>query len=50
MKAIQITETGGPDVLNYVDVQDPRPSAGQALVEIKAIGVNFIDVYMRTGL
>ena len=50
MKAIQITETGGPDVLNYVDVQDPRPFAGQALVEIKAIGVNFIDVYMRTGL
>lgn len=50
MKAIQITEIGGPGVLKYVDVDDPKPSSGQALIEIKAIGVNFIDVYMRTGL
>ncbi len=50
MKAIQVTETGGPEVLRYVDIEDPRPASGQVLIEIKAIGVNFIDVYMRTGL
>lgn len=50
MKAIQITQTGGPDVLQYVDIEDPKPSRGQALIEIHAIGVNYIDVYVRTGL
>jgi NADPH2:quinone reductase len=50
MKAIRVTRTGGPEVLEYVDVESPRLAAGQALVRLEAIGVNFIDVYHRTGL
>jgi NADPH2:quinone reductase len=50
MKAIRVAETGGPEVLQYVDVDVPVPSAGEVLVRIEAIGVNFIDVYHRTGL
>lgn len=51
MKAVQLTQTGGPDVLRYVDVPDPRPPGqGQALVEIKAVGVNYTDIYTRSGL
>jgi NADPH2:quinone reductase len=49
MKAIQINQYGGPEVLQYADVDEPQPKAGEALVKIKAIGVNFIDVYHRTG-
>jgi len=49
MKAIQISETGGPEVLQYVDVPDPTPGPGQALVDIKSIGVNYTDVYLRSG-
>src|SRR4051794_11042639 len=50
MKAIQIRQTGGPEVLEYVDVETPSPANGQALVRIEAVGGNFIDVYHRTGL
>jgi|TARA_B100001971_G_scaffold98556_1_gene91045 NADPH2:quinone reductase len=50
MKAAQVTETGGPEVLRYVDVPDPVPGAGQALVDIQAIGVNYTDVYGRSGM
>ena len=50
MKAIRITETGGPEVLQFVDVPDPIPGPGQALVELKAIGVNYTDVYTRAGV
>jgi NADPH2:quinone reductase len=50
MKAIIVQETGGPEMMQYVDVPDPKPSAGQAVIKIKASGVNFIDVYFRTGL
>src|SRR2546423_1926467 len=50
MKAIVVRRTGGPEVLEYVDVERPAAAAGQALVRIEAIGVNFIDVYHRTGL
>ncbi len=49
MKAIQVTKTGGPEVLTYADVPQPRPKPNEAVVEIKAIGVNFIDVYFREG-
>lgn len=49
MKAILITETGGPEKLALRDVEKPRAAAGQAVVEIKASGVNFIDVYFREG-
>jgi len=50
MKAIRIRQTGGPEVLQLEDVPDPTPGAGDALVEICASGVNYIDVYFRTGL
>lgn len=50
MKAIRVHATGGPEVLRYEDVPDPVPAEGQAVVRIEAIGVNFIDVYHRTGL
>jgi NADPH2:quinone reductase len=50
MKAIRVQAPGGPEVLRYEDVPDPVPAEGQALVRIQAVGVNFIDVYHRTGL
>ena len=49
MKAIQVSQTGGPEVLTLVDVLTPSPKPNEALVEIKASGVNFIDVYFREG-
>ncbi|HEY1745005.1 MAG TPA: quinone oxidoreductase [Granulicella sp.] len=48
-KAIEITATGGPDVLVLRDVAKPVPGPGQALIRIEASGVNFIDVYVREG-
>jgi NADPH2:quinone reductase len=50
MKAIQINEFGGPDVMKYQDVPDPSPGDGEALVEIQAVGVNYTDVYSRAGI
>ena len=50
MKTIQIHETGGPEKLKYVDIATPEPGPQQALIKIEASGVNFIDVYHRTGL
>ena len=50
MKAIQLTQIGGPEVLKYTDVPDPSLGASQALIDVKAIGVNFMDVYTRSGL
>lgn len=49
MKAIQVTEYGGPEALQYREVPMPEPQAHEARVRISAIGVNFIDVYHRTG-
>ena len=49
MKAVQIAQVGGPEVLKYTDVPDPSPGEGQALIEIKASGVNYMDVYARSG-
>lgn len=49
MKAIQITHTGGPEVLTYAEIATPQPGAGQVLVRVQAIGVNFIDIYFREG-
>ena len=49
MKAIQITEFGGPEVIQYRDVEDPRPGPDQVLVEIQAAGINFADIYGRRG-
>jgi len=50
MKAIKVNEYGGPEVLSYEDVPDPEPGQGEALVRLAASGVNFIDVYQRTGV
>jgi NADPH:quinone reductase len=50
MKAIRVHETGGPEKLIYEDLPTPTPGPGQARVKIQAIGVNFIDIYYRTGL
>jgi NADPH2:quinone reductase len=50
MKAIRVNEHGGPEVLSYEDVPDPEPGRGEARVRLAASGVNFIDVYQRTGL
>jgi NADPH2:quinone reductase len=50
MKAIRIHQTGGPEVLRFEDAPDPQPQAGQALVRVEAAGLNFVDVYFRTGL
>ena len=50
MKAIRIHAPGGPEVLRYEDAPEPKPSAGQAVVKIEAAGLNYIDVYYRTGL
>jgi NADPH2:quinone reductase len=49
MKAIRIHVPGGPEALKFEDVPEPTPGAGQALVKLDAAGVNFIDVYFRTG-
>lgn len=49
MKAIQVARTGGPEVLTLVDVPVPDPKPNEALVQINAAGVNFIDVYFREG-
>ncbi|HUE83219.1 MAG TPA: quinone oxidoreductase [Pyrinomonadaceae bacterium] len=49
MKAIQVARVGGPEVLEVVDLPVPEPKSDEALVEIKAVGVNFIDIYLREG-
>jgi NADPH2:quinone reductase len=49
MRAIQILENGGPEVLQFNEVADPVPAAGEALIRIEASGVNFIDTYFREG-
>ena len=49
-KAIRIQQTGGPEVMQYVDVEVGAPGPGEAQVRHEAIGLNYIDVYFRTGL
>ena len=49
MKAIQVQKNGGPEVMAYVDVPTPTPKPNEAIVQIAAAGVNFIDVYFREG-
>ena len=49
MRAIQIKTTGGPEVMEVVELSTPTPSEGQVLVKIEASGVNFIDTYLREG-
>jgi NADPH2:quinone reductase len=49
MHAIEVAETGGPEVLNYVEKPQPSPGPGEVLIKAEAIGVNFIDTYFRSG-
>ncbi|HEY2024140.1 quinone oxidoreductase [Paraburkholderia sp.] len=49
MRAIQIYEYGGPDVLRRVEIDIPKPGAGEALVRVVAAGINFMDVHTRQG-
>ncbi|HSE94072.1 MAG TPA: quinone oxidoreductase [Methylomirabilota bacterium] len=50
MKAVRVHTPGGPDVLRHEDVPQPTPKAGEAIVKLDAAGLNYIDVYFRTGL
>jgi NADPH2:quinone reductase len=50
MHAIEVAQTGGPEVLNYVEKPEPAPGPGEVLIKADAIGVNFIDTYFRSGL
>ncbi len=50
MRAIRVSQFGGPEAMKLEELPPPTPGAGQALVRIEAAGVNFIDVYQRSGL
>ena len=50
MRAIVVSQTGGPEVLQLSDVNDPKPGPGELLVKVGAAGVNFIETYQRSGL
>lgn len=50
MRATQVTRHGGPEVLEYGSVADPIPAPGEVLVKTHAVGVNFIDTYLRRGM
>ena len=49
MKALTFSSFGGPEVLRYIELDEPRPTPGTAIVETRAIGLNFADVYRRQG-
>ena len=50
VKAVRVHNTGGHEVLRYEDIPKPSPGTGQALVRVTAVGVNFVEVYHRSGL
>ncbi len=49
-KRIQFSKTGGAEVLEWVEVEPAAPAAGEVRIANKAVGLNFIDIYFRTGL
>ena len=49
MKAVRVHTPGGPDVMRYEDVPEPTAKAGEAIVKVEAAGLNYIDVYFRSG-
>jgi NADPH2:quinone reductase len=50
MRAVRISQTGGPEVLELVEIDRPEPKPGQVLIRHEAIGINFIETYFRSGL
>jgi zinc-binding alcohol dehydrogenase/oxidoreductase len=50
VKAVRIHEDGGPEVLRYEDVPDPKPAAGEVLIELRAAALNRLDLWVRKGL
>jgi len=50
MKAVVFDQHGGPEVLQYRDVPDPSPAAGEVLIEVKAASINHIDIFLRRGM
>lgn len=50
MKAVRVYQSGGAEVLKFEDVPGPLPKPHEVLIGIKASGVNYIDVYFRSGL
>jgi NADPH2:quinone reductase len=50
MRGIQVKRHGGPEVLEYVELPDPSPGPGEVLIRVRVAGVNFTDVYQRTGM
>jgi NADPH2:quinone reductase len=49
-RAIRIEQSGGPEVMKFAEIELPKPDKGQAVVRVEAAGVNFIDIYQRSGL
>jgi NADPH2:quinone reductase len=49
MRAVRVHELGGPDVLRYEEAPAPQPKAGEVLVRVAAAGVNYLDIYYRSG-
>ena len=49
-KAVRVHKVGGPEALVYEDVEVPAPGPGEVRIRQHAVGLNFIDVYYRTGL
>jgi len=49
MKAVRVSEFGGPEMLKIQDVPDPKPDSGQVLVRVEAAGINPVDTYIRSG-
>jgi len=50
MKAVRVHENGGPEVMRYEEVPIPEPQSGQARLKMESIGLNYVDIYQRTGL
>lgn len=50
MNAIRVHEVGGPEVMRHEELPAPAPGAGDALIRLEAVGVNFVDIYQRSGL
>ena len=50
MKAVVFNQHGGPEVLHYEDVADPKPGPGEVLIEVKATSINHVDIFLRRGM